>query len=300
MFENFYDSLILRENVSLNNDYIILDEGFKEIFNTIKNTPVYVTNFSKVKREVYEKYSLNIDKYLNKYKNDLAEIASLIKNADNTNERNAKLFEDNITKKFLLFLPKLYKELTDDLANSLQKIWDKFYKGLDDNEFLSKTFKSCLLTCIPMFFNSIFESILTPVLGQKKADLITSVCIGPFSEELCKLTSEKFIGRSKHGISYYNVVFNIVEFTIYFSEGYKKSIELIPNVNKTKVAKKLISVRAPGVLFHTVLNRLIKIGMDKDKELGGETVTTLTILMHACYNALNFKSVKIKVSDYQN
>lgn len=153
------------------------------------------------------------------------------------------------------------------------------------------------MNLVPLTINTILDSIFCNLFGLEKGRKITVVCVGPLSEEISKLTAEKFVGRSKHGLSYYNIVFNITEFSTCFFKIYSTFARLEKNPNlpnykldKVKLSKDIIKKkRIPAIVMHTVNTGLIKLGMKKSEDLGGETMTMITIIIHSCFNAFAIK-----------
>lgn len=60
-------------------------------------------------------------------------------------------------------------------------------------------------------------------------------------------------------------------------------------MDKAKLSKDIIKKRIPAIVMHTVNTGLIKLGMKKSEDLGGETMTMITIIIHSCFNAFAIK-----------
>ena len=275
----------MNNNIYDYSDNEILNEGLSDIFGKIKKAPVDFMKINKAKTMLAREYNVNIDKHINKYKSDLTEISSLAKTVNIDNEKSVKLFEENATKKFLKFLPNLIKEVTDDLAENLEKIYNDLDLTEDNNSLYAKLLKSCMCTMIPSLINSIFLILFSLIFGSLGAGL-TASCIAPLTEELTKLTADKYVGSSKHGISIYNVVFNINEFTQYFIKLFVSFSCVYPNKKKSDIVKSVVMLRIPAIIMHTVNTGIIKLGRKKNEEIGGETAVLATILIHSCFNAL--------------
>lgn len=285
--ENLLEDLDF-ENSLLSKDVVLLEEGIKDIFKNIRKAPSDFTKVLKAKNMIEREYGLNLDKHISKYKNDLSDIAHLVQNKSNklNDEKSVELLEKSITKKFLTFLPNLLKEISDDLAETLEYTAQELYGNFADNDTAYGRFiRSMLCAIIPTSINTIFNYLFKIIFSDNElAGKITATCVAPLTEEIAKLTAEKFVGRTKHGLSTYNIYFNILEFSDYFFKIFMQMSILLPSLKKSEIAKTAILARIPAIIMHTVNTGLIKIGMNVNSELGGETMTIVTIIIHAGFN----------------
>ena len=272
----------------LDEETILLDEGIKDIFKNSRKAPSDFTKILKAKNMIEREYGLNLDKHISKYKNDLSDIAHLVQNKSNklNDEKSVELLEKSITKKFLTFLPNLLKEISDDLAETLEDTAQELYGNFADNDTAYGRFiRSMLCAIVPTSINTIFDYLFKIIFSDNElAEKITATCVAPLTEEIAKLTAEKFVGRTKHGLSTYNIYFNILEFSDYFFKMFMQMSILLPFLKKSEIAKTAILTRIPAVIVHTVNTGLIKLGMNVNSELGGETMTIVTIIIHAVFN----------------
>ena len=285
--ENFLEDFDSKSSL-LDEDTILLEEGIKDIFKNIRKAPSDFTKVLKAKNMIEREYGLNLDKHISKYKNDLSDIAHLVQNKSNklNDEKSVELLEKSITKKFLTFLPNLLKEISDDLSETLEYTAQELYGNFANNDTAYGRFiRSMLCALVPTAINTIFNYLFIMIFYDSElAGKITSTCVAPLTEEIAKLTAEKFVGRTKHGFSAYNIYFNILEFSDYFFKMFKHMSVLLPVLKKSEIAKTAILTRIPAVIMHTVNTGLIKLGMNVNSELGGETMTIVTIIIHAVFN----------------
>lgn len=278
---------LLKENNILNEDVEFLGEGidFKKIFNKFRNPKQEIKKLENEKKYLKNKYKIDSDNIIKKYSKEFNDIKKAIKDCDLSSKSSRELLSNFLNSKLMWMISDLLETISENIGSVLET-----FTGDIENEKLKKIVQSLILLVMTTYLNSfaiiLSNAILGPIAGMAVA--VNIIC--PVFEEIAKLTAEKYIGEIK-GVSTYNIIFNVFEFTNYAMQLTAASIP--------KLA--IFILRTPAVLMHTLNTIIIHKGhkprTEGDKETGEESlkgdnrVVLATIFIHCLFNAFGTKGV---------